>query len=334
MALRVGINGFGRIGRLSLRTMFKQGGCECVGINDLIPAETMAHLFKYDSAHGKFDGEVSCTENSITINGKKMPVTKEKDPSLLPWKGLECDIVLECTGKFCDKEGAGKHLAGGAKRVIISAPAKGGDVPTFVYNVNHTAFDPKNHTVISGASCTTNCLAPVVKVVHDRFGIERGLMTTVHAYTNDQSIVDGPHKDLRRARAAAVSQIPTTTGAAKAVGLVIPELAGKLDGMAVRVPTLDVSLVDFVAILKKAATAEEVNAALKAAAEGPMKGTLAYCTDPCVSVDFLGDTHGSIVDAPLTKVSGNMLKVLAWYDNEIGFCNQMIKMAKYIGTKI
>lgn len=334
MALKVGINGFGRIGRLSLRVMLEHPDIECVGINDLIDTKLMAHLFKYDSAQGMFRGEVSCDENSVTINGRKIPVTKEKDPSALPWKNSGCDIVLECTGLFLNQETAGKHLAAGAKKVILSAPAKGGEVPTFVYNVNHTSYDPAKNTIFSNASCTTNCLAPVVKVLHENFGIEHGLMTTIHSYTNDQRVVDAPHKDFRRARAAAVSQIPTTTGAAKAVGLVLPDLKGKLDGFAIRVPTVDVSVVDLVATLSKSATAEDVNAALKKAATGPMKETLQFCEDPCVSVDFIGNSHGSIVDAALTKVIGEkMVKVLSWYDNEMGFCHQMIRMAKYAATK-
>jgi len=332
MALRIGINGFGRIGRLAFRTMLEHKDMECVGINDLLTTDLMAHLLKYDSAHGKFKGEILASENALTINGHKIPISKEKDPTNLPWKNLECDIVIECTGFFTKKEDAEKHLAAGAKRVIISAPAKG-DVTTFVYNVNHETFDPAKDTVISNASCTTNCLAPVAKVLNDSFGIEQGLMTTVHAYTSDQRIVDAPHKDFRRARAAAISQIPTTTGAAKAVGLVLPDLAGKLDGLAVRVPTLDVSLVDLVATLKKSTTAEEINAALKSAAAGPMKETLEFCEDPCVSVDFMGNPHGSIVDAMSTKAMGNMVKVLAWYDNEIGFSHQMIRMARYMGSK-
>ncbi len=334
MKVRIGINGFGRIGRLALRAMGESKDFECVGINDIVTPEVMAHLMKYDSAQGKFKGEVSASENALVVNGKKIPVTKETDPTKLPWKSLECDIVFECTGKFLDKETASAHLTAGAKRVILSAPAKGKDVATYVYNVNHTSFNPSSDMVVSNASCTTNCLAPVVKVLNDSFGVERGLMTTIHSYTNDQRIVDAPHKDLRRARAGAVSQIPTTTGAAKAVGLVIPELAGKLDGLAVRVPTVDVSLVDFVAVLKKAASADEVNAALKAAAEGSMKDTLMYCTEPLVSCDFIGDTHGSVVDSACTKASGNIAKILSWYDNEMGFCHQMLRFAKYVASKI
>ena len=333
MALKIGINSFGRIGRLTLRAISENPEIECVGVNDLIDTDLMAHLFKYDSAHGMFKGEVSADEANLTINGRKIPVTKEKDPTKLPWKSLECDIVLECTGIFRDTEKAGMHIAAGAKRVVISAPAKG-DVPTFVYNVNHETFDPAKDVILSNASCTTNCLAPVAKVLDDNFGIETGFMTTVHAYTSDQCIVDSPHSDFRRARAAAMSQIPTTTGAAKAVGLVLPNLKGKLDGMAIRVPTVDVSLVDLVVSLKNAATAEEINAQLEKAANGPMKKTLQFCTDPCVSVDFMGNPHGSIVDAASTKSNGKLAKILAWYDNEMGFCHQMIRMTKYIGSKI
>lgn len=335
MTVRIGINGFGRIGRLSLRIMAEHKGIECVGINDIIPAGTMAHLFKYDSVHGTFCGEVRHSEKAITIGGQEIPVWSEKEPSALPWKDRKCDIVLECTGKFTDKEGASKHLAGGAKKVIISAPCKDKTgVPTFVYGVNHETYNPSEHTVVSAASCTTNCLAPVAKVLNDTFGIERGFMTTIHAYTNDQRVADGPHKDLRRARAAAISQIPTTTGAAKAVGLVLPELAGKLDGLAIRVPTADVSLVDLVVTTRKPTTAQEVNAALKAAASGPLKNTLAFCEEELVSVDFMGNPHASIVDAPLTRANGNMTKVFSWYDNEIGFCHQMIKLMEHIGSRL
>lgn len=335
MTIRVGINGFGRIGRIALRTMLERKGFECVGINDLIPPTTMAHLFKYDSVHGQFKGDVSATENAIVINGKTIPINAEKDPSALPWKKLNCDVVLECTGKFTKREDAAKHITAGAKKVIISAPAKEKDTPTFVFGVNHETYRTDEHHVISNASCTTNCLAPVAKVLNDKFGIVHGFMTTIHSYTNDQCVADAPHKDLRRARAAAVSQIPTTTGAAKAVGLVLPELAGKLDGISVRVPTPNVSLVDLVVTLKKATTVEEINNALKEAAEGSLKGTLAYCTDPCVSVDFNGNMNGSIVDALSTKViDGNMAKVFAWYDNETGFCSQLIKFVEYIGKKL
>lgn len=334
MAIRIGINGFGRIGRLALRLIAENRNIECAGINDLIPAATMAHLFKYDSTHGRFKGTVSSTEKSITINGRTIDVSSEKDPSLLPWKKLGADIVLECTGKFTSLEGASKHLSAGAKKVILSAPSKDKDTPTFVYGVNHENYKPKEQHVVSNASCTTNCLAPVAKVLHENFGIERGFMTTIHAYTNDQVVVDGPHKDLRRARAAAVSQIPTTTGAAKAVGLVLPELKGKLDGMAIRVPTPNVSIVDLVTILNKPASAEQINAALKSAAEGELKGILDYCTDPCVSVDFMGSDYASIVDALSTKAIDNMAKVLAWYDNELGFCHQMVRFMEYVGKRL
>ena len=335
MTLRIGINGFGRIGRLALRVMAKRGGVECAGINDIVPAATMAHLFKYDSTHGRYAGEVSSSETSITVDGQTVPVTSEKDPAKLPWKKASCDIALECTGLFTTLEAASKHLEAGAKKVIISAPSKGKEgVPTFVYGVNHQAYNPKEHHVVSNASCTTNCLAPIAKVLNDAFGIEHGFMTTIHAYTNDQRVVDGPHKDLRRARSAALSQIPTTTGAARAVGLVLPELAGKLDGLAVRIPTANVSLVDLVAILKKAATTEEVNARFKAAAEGPLKGILDFCQEELVSVDFMGDIHSSIVDALSTKTISNMVKVLAWYDNEIGFCHRMIDLAQHMGKTL
>lgn len=332
MALRIGINGFGRIGRLALRVIVQTKAVECVGVNDIVPAATMAHLFKYDSTHGIFAGEVSSTETSLSVNGRPIPITCEKDPSALPWKKAGCDVALECTGLFTDKEAASRHLAAGAKRVIVSAPCKDKDgVPTFVYGVNHEKFNPSTDYVVSNASCTTNCLAPVAKVLNDSFGIDRGFMTTIHAYTNDQRVVDGPHKDLRRARSAGVSQIPTTTGAARAVGLVLPDLAGRLDGMAIRVPTANVSLVDLVAILKKTATAEEVNQAFKAAADGPLKKIIQYCTEELVSVDFNGNTHSAIVDAPSTKAIGNLVKVIAWYDNEIGFCHRMIQMAQHIG---
>ena len=334
MVLRIGINGFGRIGRLALRVAANDRSFEFVGINDVIPAATMAHLFKYDSTHGRFNGDVSSTEKELIVNGRKIPTLNETDPSKLPWKILGADIVLECTGKFVDTAGASKHLAAGAKKVIISAPSKEKDTPTFVYGVNHESYKPSEHHVVSNASCTTNCLAPIAKVLHENFQIERGFMTTIHAYTNDQRVVDGPHKDLRRARAAAVSQIPTTTGAAKAVGLVLPELKGKLDGLAIRVPTANVSLVDLVAICSRPVTTEGVNAAFKKAAQGSMKGIVEYCEEPLVSVDFVGNTHSSIVDAPLTKVIDNMVKVLAWYDNEIGFCHRMMDLARYMGKSL
>lgn len=334
MALKIGINGFGRIGRLALRVAAGDSSVEFVGINDVIPPATMAHLFKYDSTHGRFKGESSATEKTLIINGKKIPTFGETDPAKLPWKDLRADIVLECTGIFVDTAGASRHLAAGAKKVIISAPCKDKDSPTFVFGVNHESYKPAEHNVVSNASCTTNCLAPVAKVLHESFTIERGFMTTIHAYTNDQRVADGPHKDLRRARAAAVSQIPTTTGAAKAVGLVLPDLKGKLDGMSIRIPTANVSCVDLVAVCSKPITAESVNAALKKAAQGPLKGILDYCEEPLVSVDFMGETHSAVVDALSTKVIDNMVKIIAWYDNEIGFCHRMIDLAKYMGKKL
>lgn len=343
MTLRIGINGFGRIGRLTLREIMSDKNTlsdligfsdwKCVGLNDIVDAKTMAHLFKYDTAHGQFNGTVEAGENSITINGQEIPVTAIKDPTQLPWKKMECDVVLECTGIFRTTDKAKAHIDAGAKHVIISAPAKG-DCPTFVYGVNHTTYDPAKHSIISNASCTTNCLAPVAKVLHDNFGVEQGFMTTIHSYTNDQHIVDAPHKDLRRARAGAMSQIPTTTGAAKAVGLVLPELAGKLDGLAIRVPTVNVSMVDLVAIVKKGTTVDAVNTALKNAANGPLNKTLAVTDEPLVSVDFMGNSHGSIVDGLSTKAQGNMVKVMSWYDNEMGFCYQMLRMAAHMGGKL
>ncbi len=343
MTLRIGINGFGRIGRLTLREMMGDKNLlgnligfsdwKCVGINDIVDAKTMAHLFKYDSAHGQFEGKVEAGDNSIVIGGQEIPVSAVKDPAQLPWKKMECDIVLECTGIFTSTDKAKAHLDAGAKHVIISAPAKG-ECPTFVYGVNHKTYDSAKHPIISNASCTTNCLAPVVKVLHDNFGVEQGFMTTIHSYTNDQRIVDAPHKDLRRARAGAMSQIPTTTGAAKAVGLVLPDLKGKLDGLAIRVPTINVSLVDLVATLKKSVTADDVNAALRGAAKGELNKTLQYTEEPLVSVDFMGNSHGSIVDGLSTKANGNMVKVMSWYDNEMGFCYQMLRMAAYMGGKL
>ncbi len=333
MTLKIGINGFGRIGRLAMRVAASDSSVEFVGINDLIPPATMAHLLKYDSTHGRFKGNISASEKEITVNGKKIPTFAETDPTKLPWKDLNVDIVLECTGKFVDTAGASKHLAAGAKKVIISAPCKDKDSPTYVYGVNHESYKPEQN-VVSNASCTTNCLAPVAKVLHENFTIEKGFMTTIHAYTNDQRVVDGPHKDLRRARAAAVSQIPTTTGAAKAVGLVLPDLKGKLDGMAIRIPTANVSCVDLVVECAKPLTAESVNAALKKAAQGPLKGILDFCEEPLVSVDFMGETNSSVVDALSTKAIGNMVKIIAWYDNEIGFCYRMIDLAKHMGKTL
>ena len=333
MAVKVGINGFGRIGRNILRAALSDKEIDFVAINDITEPHVLAHLLKHDSIYGLLEGDVEVSGDSISVMGRNIKVTAERDPAKLPWKELGVDIVLECTGLFTNKEKAEAHIKAGAKKVIISAPAKGED-QTFCYGVNHKIYDPARHNVISNASCTTNCLAPVAKVLNDSFGLVNGLVTTVHAYTNDQRILDLPHSDLRRARAAALSMIPTTTGAAKAVGLVLPELAGKLDGMAIRVPTPTVSIVDLVAEIEKEATAEDINGALKAAAEGPMKGVLMYCDLECVSVDFKANTHSSIIDAPLTKVlGGKMVKVLSWYDNEWGFSNRMVDMTKFIASK-
>ena len=332
MAVKVGINGFGRIGRNFFRAAYKDPSLQIVAVNDITDAKTLAHLLKYDSIHGRFEAAVEVKENAIVVNGKEVQVLACKDAAELPWAKLGVEIVIECTGRYTDRDGAGKHIAAGAKRVIISAPAKGEDA-TFVMGVNEKTFDPAKHFILSNASCTTNCLAPVAKVLLDTFGIERGLMTTIHAYTNDQKILDLPHKDLRRARAAAVSMIPTTTGAAKAVSLVIPELKGRLDGMAIRVPTPNVSLVDLTAELSKDATAEEINAAMKKASEGPMKGILDYVDEPLVSVDFNHDPASSSFDALSTKViGGKMAKVLAWYDNEWGYSCRLVDLAKYVSA--
>lgn len=323
--MKVGINGFGRIGRIVLRAA-RGTNIDVVGINDITSAKTLAHLLKYDSIHGKFPGEVALDGDNLVVDGKKIPVMAERDPGKLPWKQLGAEVVLECTGLFTDKENASKHIAAGAKKVLISAPAKGHD-GTFVLGVNSDQYDKAKHHVVSIGSCTTNCLAPVTKVLHEAFGIEKGYMTTIHAYTADQRLQDAPHKDLRRARAAALSMVPTTTGAAKAIAEVIPAMKGKLDGMAIRVPTPDGSLVDLTAILSREVTAEEVNAALKkAASSGPLARTLEYCEDPVVSTDIIGNPHGSVVDAALTSARGNMVKVYAWYDNEYGFCSRMVDM--------
>jgi glyceraldehyde 3-phosphate dehydrogenase len=330
MALRVAINGFGRIGRCVLRAAAQDSGIEFVAINDLTDAKTLAHLLKYDSVHGQFPGEVKAEGDQIIINGKAIKILAVKNPAELPWKELKVDVVLESTGLFTSKEKAGLHLQAGASKVIISAPATDPDL-TVVMGVNDKEYDKSKHHIISNASCTTNCLAPVAKVLHENFGIEKGLVTTVHSYTNDQNILDLPHKDLRRARAAALSMIPTTTGAAKAVSLVLPELKGKLDGMAIRVPTPNVSVVDLVVTLSKPADAEQVNAALKAAAEGPLKGILGFTNEPLVSIDFNGCPLSSIVDASCTKsIAGNMVKVISWYDNEAGFSNRVISLMKIL----
>jgi glyceraldehyde 3-phosphate dehydrogenase len=333
MGLRVGINGFGRIGRNFLRTCIEEDGIEIVGINDLTDANTLAHLLKYDSVHGIFNADVQAKDNSIVINGKEISITSIKDPAQLPWKDLNVDIALESTGLFVDRDGATKHLNSGAGWVVISAPAKEPDA-TVCMGVNEESLDVSSHKIISNASCTTNCLAPIAKVIDQKFTIKRGLMTTIHSYTNDQRILDLPHKDLRRARAAALSMIPTTTGAARAVGLVLPHLKGRLDGMAIRVPTPNVSVVDLVADLEKEATAESVNAALKEAADGPLKGILQYSEGPLVSIDINGNPYSSILDSPLTKVlEGNMVKVLSWYDNEWGYSTRLKDLMLYIDGK-
>ena len=330
MAVKVGINGFGRIGRNFFRAAYKDPALEIVAVNDITDAATLAHLLKYDSIHGRFDEKVEVSDGTLVVAGKKVRVLAAKDPAELPWGKLGVEVVIESTGKFTEREGAEKHLAAGARRVLISAPAKNPDA-TFVMGVNEKTFDPAKHRIISNASCTTNCLAPVAKVLLDSFGIERGLMTTIHAYTNDQRILDLPHKDLRRARAAAVSMIPTTTGAAKAVALVIPELKGKLDGGAIRVPTPNVSVVDLTVELSKEATAETVNAAVKKAADGPLKGILRYVAEPLVSVDFNHSAYSSEFDALSTKViGGKMVKVLAWYDNEWGYSCRLLDLAKFV----
>lgn len=325
MKKKIAINGFGRIGRLTFQALIKNETVEVVAINDLTNAKTLAHLLKYDSVHGKFDGEVSADENSITINGKKYVIYAEKDPENLPWKELGIDIVVECTGRFRKRADIEKHLAAGARKVTLSVPAdKSEDVDlTVVMGVNDNLLS-REHLLVSNASCTTNCLGPVAKVLNDTFGIEYGLMNTIHSYTNDQIILDAPHKDLRRARAAAVSIIPTSTGAAKAIGLVIPELTGKLDGMSMRVPTPDGSVVDLVVMLKRSVTIAEVNEAMKNAANGPLKGILEYTTEPLVSCDIINNPHSSIFDSLLTQViNGNMVKVISWYDNEFGYSQRL-----------
>lgn len=333
MALRVAINGFGRIGRMVLRAASENKDLEFVAINDLTDAATLAHLFKYDSVHGIFPGTVEHTSDSLVVNGTAIKIYAVKNPAELPWKADRIDVVLEATGLFTAKEKAEMHIQAGAKKVVISAPATNEDI-TIVMGVNEHLYDPQKHSIISNASCTTNCLAPVAKVLHETFGIEKGLVTTVHSYTNDQNILDLPHKDLRRARAAALSMIPTTTGAAKAVSLVLPELKGKLDGMAIRVPTPNVSVIDLVATVSKKTDAASVNEALKAASAGPLKGILGFCEDPLVSVDFNGNALSSIVDASCTKVIGeNMVKVISWYDNEAGFSNRVVDLFKLIASK-
>ncbi|NLH77221.1 MAG: type I glyceraldehyde-3-phosphate dehydrogenase [Acidobacteria bacterium] len=331
MAIRIGINGFGRIGRNMLRASWNDPAVEYVAVNDITDAKTLAHLLKYDSVLGTFREKVEATADAVVVNGRPVRVLAEKEIAKLPWKDLGVSVVVESTGKFTKRPDVIQHIEkGGAAKVIVSAPATDPDA-TLVLGVNEKTYDPAKHHVISNASCTTNCLAPVVKVLHEAFGLEKGFMTTVHSYTNDQKILDAPHKDLRRARAAAVSQIPTTTGAAKAVGLVMPELKGKIDGFSVRVPTPNVSLVDFVAVLGKTATAEEVNAAFQAAAAGPLQGILGVTDEPLVSCDFMGDRRSGIVDLLSTKViGGNLVKVIAWYDNEWGYSCRLVDLAKYI----
>jgi glyceraldehyde 3-phosphate dehydrogenase len=335
MTKRVAINGFGRIGRNVIRAAMAGGAgdLEFVAVNDLTDTKTLAHLLKYDSVHGRFAGTVEAAPDGLQVNGKTMKVLSEKDPAALPWKDLGVDFVLESTGRFTDREAAARHLEAGARKVIISAPAKKEDI-TIVYGVNHTAYDPARHHVISNASCTTNCLVPVVKVVREAFGFVRGFMTTVHSYTNDQQILDLPHKDLRRARAAALSIIPTTTGAAKATALVIPEVKGKIDGIALRVPTADVSLVDLTCTVERPTTVEEVNAAFGAAAAGPLQGVLAVSTEPLVSIDYVGNLMSSTVDALSTIVlEGTLVHVSSWYDNEMGYSARCVDLLKYLGSR-
>jgi glyceraldehyde 3-phosphate dehydrogenase len=336
MPIKVGINGFGRIGRNVFRAALAAGNrdLEFVGVNDITNAKTLAHLLRYDSVHGTLKAAVKAEDKALLVDGKHLQVFAERDPAKLPWKELGVSVVLECTGLFTDRDKAAAHLTAGAKKVIISAPAKGADL-TICYGVNHTAYKASEHHVVSNASCTTNCLAPVAKVLHESFGITRGLMTTVHAYTNDQQILDLPHSDLRRARAAGLSMIPTTTGAARAVGEVLPELKGKLDGMAIRVPTANVSIVDLVAELKQPATEQRINDALRAAAAGPLKGILACSDEELVSIDFNGCPASSTVDTALTKViDGNFVKVLSWYDNEWGFSHRMVDVTTMIGKSL
>ncbi|MBX7112892.1 MAG: type I glyceraldehyde-3-phosphate dehydrogenase [Myxococcaceae bacterium] len=336
MAIKFAINGFGRIGRCVLRSALQrqEKDIEIVAINDLDKPATLAHLFKYDSVHRNWPGTVKTSEKGFVIDGKEIRVTAEKDPTKLPWKELGVDVVLECTGRFTEKEKAAQHLAAGAKKIIISAPGKNIDI-TLAYGINHTSYDSAKHHVISNASCTTNCLAPVAKVLDDAFGIQKGLMTTIHSYTNDQRILDLVHDDLRRARAAALSMIPSSTGAAKAIGEVLPNLKGKLNGLAVRVPTPNVSLVDLTVNLKNNATVEQINAAYKAAAEGPLKGVLEYSAEQTVSIDYNDNPHSAIFDSTNTFViEGNLVKVMAWYDNEWGYSNRMVDVAKFIGSKL
>jgi len=330
-AQRVAINGFGRIGRLSLRQLLKKNGIDIVAVNDLTDVNTLAHLFKWDSVHGKYPGTVEVQNGHLVIDGDTIEVFSERNPSDLPWAKLNVDVVVESTGVFTDRASAGKHLEAGAKKVVISAPAKG-DITTVVLGVNDEVL-ALNDDILSNASCTTNCLAPMVKVLDDAFGVEKGYITTIHAYTADQSLQDAPHKDLRRARAAAMSMIPTTTGAATAVGLVLPHMKGKLDGSAVRVPTVDGSLTDLTAILSREVSVEEINAAMKAAADGPMKGILEYTDEPLVSIDIVGNTHSCIFDSGLTSTNGSLVKILGWYDNEVGYSSRVADLVVKLGNE-
>jgi glyceraldehyde 3-phosphate dehydrogenase len=333
MTIKVGINGFGRIGRLVFRAAMDSPEVEVVAVNDLTDAKTLAHLVKYDSVHGRFHGSVEAGEDSLIVNGREIKVLAERDPANLPWGELGVEVVVESTGFFTDGLKAHAHIDAGAKKVIISSPATNEDV-TIVMGVNDEVYDAEKHHIISNASCTTNCLAPFAKVLRDEFGLVRGFMNTIHSYTNDQRILDFPHKDLRRARAAAVSIIPTSTGAAKAIGLVLPDMKGKLDGMSMRVPTPDGSVVDLVAELERDVTKDEINAAMKAAAEGPMKGILEYCTDPIVSIDVVGNTHSSVFDSLQTMVmggTGNFVKCISWYDNEMGYSTRVVDLVKLVG---
>ena len=332
---RIAINGFGRIGRNVVRAAHQLGvkDFDLVAVNDLTDPATLAHLLKYDSVHGRFTGTVEAAKDGLVINGDAMRVFAEKDPANLPWKDLGVEVVLESTGRFTDKESASKHLTAGAKRVVISAPGKNEDI-TIVYGVNHEAYDPAKHHVISNASCTTNCLVPMVKVIRDAFGFERGYMTTVHSYTNDQNILDLPHKDLRRARAAALSIIPTSTGAAKATALVIPEIKGKIDGVSLRVPTADVSVVELLCVVSKAVKVDEVNDAFRAAANGPLKGVLAVSDEPLVSVDYIGNMNSSTIDALSTAVTdGTLVHVSSWYDNEMGYSARCVDLIRYMASR-
>lgn len=334
MAVKVGINGFGRIGRSVLRLARGRKDMEFVAINDLTDAKTLAHLFKYDSVHGPFEGTVEARGDAIVVDGKALKVFSTKNPLEIPWKDLGVEIVVEGTGAMRDKNDASKHIQAGAKKVIVTAPMKGPDI-TIVMGVNEKSYDPKKHDVLSNASCTTNCLAPVAKVLHEKFKIQKGLMTTIHSYTNDQRLLDLPHSDLRRARAACMSMIPTTTGAASAVALVLPELKGKMDGLAIRVPTPNVSLVDLVATVEKKTTVEEVNGALKKAAEGELKGILQFCEEPLVSIDFNNSLYSSSVDGACTTIiEGDMVKVLSWYDNETGYSARILDLIAYIAKSL